>query len=440
MEVVNMEKQYFMGLDIGTNSVGYAVTTPDYALMKFKGEPMWGTHLFEDANTSAERRTFRTGRRRLDRRQQRVRLLEELFAPEIGKIDEHFFIRRRESALYEADSQYGVKIFNGSGMTDKKYHKRYPTIHHLICDLMTSEEPRDVRLVYIACAWLVANRGHFLFDISADKIEQILDFSVVYKDFCAYLLDQGYTMPWAKEITSDMILDILQKDQGVRKKEEAFSQALYGGGKISKAGTEDFPFSRAAIITLLSGGKVKPVDLFLNDQYAEAEAVSLVMNDEDFVRIVSVLDVDAQLLYKLRAMKDCAQLIASMKNCDCISRGKIAVYEQHQRDLKLLKSYVKKYCPEKYDDIFRNATNDNYVSYVGNAKSLDDGEKKTLKSATKDAFSDFLAKQLKDLLVSDEDLPAYQEILARLQARTFLPKQKDSDNRVIPQQLYRYEL
>lgn len=36
-----MKKQakYYLGLDIGTDSVGYAATDERYALMKFKGEP-----------------------------------------------------------------------------------------------------------------------------------------------------------------------------------------------------------------------------------------------------------------------------------------------------------------------------------------------------------------------------------------------------------------
>lgn len=41
-----MGKMYYLGLDIGTNSVGYAVTDPSYHLLKFKGEPMWGAHVF----------------------------------------------------------------------------------------------------------------------------------------------------------------------------------------------------------------------------------------------------------------------------------------------------------------------------------------------------------------------------------------------------------
>ena len=437
-----MQKQYYLGLDIGTNSVGYAVTNTDYTLMKFKGEPMWGAHLFEEASVSADRRAFRTARRRLDRRQQRVHLLEELFAPEIGKIDPNFFIRRKESSLYEEDTRHGVKIFAGDGMTDAQYHTQYPTIHHLISELMNSTQPHDVRLVYIACAWLVANRGHFLFDISADNISEILDFDEVYQSFCKYFAAEGYSQPWSGDITAAQILSILQKDCGVKMKEEAFRQTLYNGEKISKEADEDFPFSRAAIVALLAGGKVKPADIFVNEaDYADIESVSLVMNDEDFARIVGEIDGDVELLYRLRALKDCAQLVSSMNNCACISDSKVEVYNQHQRDLKMLKSFVKKYLPAQYNDIFRNAVKDNYVCYTRNVKSLSEKERKDVKStASKEDFSDFLLKRLKAVSVREEDSAAYQTMIMSLQARTFLPKQKDTDNRVIPQQLYRYEL
>ena len=142
---------YYLGLDIGTDSIGYAVTDHHYALKKFGGEPMWGTTLFNAASTSADRRLYRTGRRRVDRRQQRMRLLEDLFAAEIVKIDPHFFIRRKSSALFREDTLYGVQLFSGTGLSDTEYHKRYPTIHHLIVDLMSSDTAHDIRLVYISC-------------------------------------------------------------------------------------------------------------------------------------------------------------------------------------------------------------------------------------------------------------------------------------------------
>ena len=41
-----MEK-YYIGLDIGTNSVGWAVTDPSYRLERFHKKDMWGIRLFE---------------------------------------------------------------------------------------------------------------------------------------------------------------------------------------------------------------------------------------------------------------------------------------------------------------------------------------------------------------------------------------------------------
>lgn len=92
--------KYYVGLDIGTDSVGYAVTDERYNLCRFRGSSMWGVTLFDEAQTAAERRAFRTARRRLDRRQQRVRLIMDLFAKEICNDDPSFFTRIKESYLY----------------------------------------------------------------------------------------------------------------------------------------------------------------------------------------------------------------------------------------------------------------------------------------------------------------------------------------------------
>ena len=76
---------YYMGIDIGTNSVGWAVTDQEYNILKFKGKRMWGIRLFESADTAEERRVKRANRRRLARRKKRIELLQELFAEEIYK-------------------------------------------------------------------------------------------------------------------------------------------------------------------------------------------------------------------------------------------------------------------------------------------------------------------------------------------------------------------
>ena len=147
-------ENYYVGLDIGTDSVGYATTTERYELCKHKGEPMWGVTLFDEAQLSAERRSFRVARRRLDRRQQRVQLLKELFANDISKVDESFYQRIDNSFKYSDGEEEKVRLFE-SYEEQKKYVMNYPTIHHLILELLESKEKHDVRLVFVACAWLI---------------------------------------------------------------------------------------------------------------------------------------------------------------------------------------------------------------------------------------------------------------------------------------------
>jgi len=86
-----MEKNYYIGLDIGTNSVGWAVTDEKYSVVKKKGKRLWGVRLFDTAATAKKRRLKRTARRRYLRRRQRIDLLQELFAPLILERDENFF-------------------------------------------------------------------------------------------------------------------------------------------------------------------------------------------------------------------------------------------------------------------------------------------------------------------------------------------------------------
>ena len=57
-------KTYYLGLDIGTDSVGYAATSAEYDLLKFRGDPIWGTTAFEAGALAEERRAHRADRRR----------------------------------------------------------------------------------------------------------------------------------------------------------------------------------------------------------------------------------------------------------------------------------------------------------------------------------------------------------------------------------------
>lgn len=65
-------EDYYIGLDIGTDSIGWAVTDTNYNLQKFKGNAMWGIRLLEESKTAEERRIFRSARRRTQRNKFRI--------------------------------------------------------------------------------------------------------------------------------------------------------------------------------------------------------------------------------------------------------------------------------------------------------------------------------------------------------------------------------
>lgn len=141
-------QDYFIGLDMGTGSVGWAVTDQQYRVLRRHGKALWGVRLFESAETAEERRVFRTARRRLDRRGWRINILQELFAEEISKVDPGFYLRMKESKYYPEDKrqedgtcpELPYTLFADTDYTDKDYHKEFPTIYHLRKYLMETME------------------------------------------------------------------------------------------------------------------------------------------------------------------------------------------------------------------------------------------------------------------------------------------------------------
>ena len=157
-----MEKNFYLGLDMGTNSVGWAATDSDYKLLRAKGKDLWGVRLFEEANTSAERRGYRISRRRRARELARIGLLKEFFGDAIEAVDPGFYMRLEESKFQDSERSEENKqpyaLFADSNYTDREYYAQYPTVFHLRKELLESAEPHDVRLVYLAIANLYRRR------------------------------------------------------------------------------------------------------------------------------------------------------------------------------------------------------------------------------------------------------------------------------------------
>ena len=190
--------KYYIGLDIGTSSVGWAVTDERYHILRKKGKDLWGVRLFEEAQTAAERRGFRTARRRRNREKARIAYLKEIFAPAINEKDPGFFQRLDDSKFYMEDkhAQQPFALFADIGYTDVNYHKDYPTIFHLRKDLIESCEPHDVRLVYLAILNMFKHRGHFLNpNLDDGEIGNLSDLMIEFGVLYAECFDKAFPQP-----------------------------------------------------------------------------------------------------------------------------------------------------------------------------------------------------------------------------------------------------
>ena len=422
-------EKIYLGLDIGTDSIGYAVTDQNYQLKKHGGAPMWGVTLFDAADLNTERRGFRSARRRLGRRQQRISLLQDLFASEISKIDEKFFIRLKESALYREDSQFRYSVFEDKNYSDRDFHKQYPTIHHLIDELMYSDEKHDIRLIYLACAWLVAHRGHFLNEVSKENISELTDFSKVANNFLSYFSDNGYVLPWDRDKNPEAEA-VLRKKMSITAKYKELIAALYNVSKVSKAAADDFPFNKEAMLKALCGSKISAKDLFINEAYADIRSFSLGDDDDSLAEVISGVGEDAELLIRMKAIYDWSILVDALGGKETISKAKKDIYAQHSKDLAFLKAFIRDHANENYNLIFRDSSEKNplsYAIYISSTKKDDD-------------FSEALLKQVKKISPSESERAEYDDMVSRLELKEFLPKQKNTDNRVIPHQLYWHEL
>ncbi len=438
-------KKWYLGLDIGTDSIGWAATDNEYKLLKYKNNKTWGSCTFDEANQAVDRRMTRTARRRLQRRKFRTELLQGIFAKEIAKVDDKFFIRIKESQLWADDkSEYQPNnIFNDTDYTDTDYHNHFPTIHHLICELMESKQPHDVRLVYLACAYLVKNRGHFLNSVSADNIDAVKDFSKIYNDFLSLFEPETWNC------TEDEFKEVLSLNVNIRDKTKSFVTLLFNGKTPVPIKQNGFTLDPKKLIELLSGAKKKLSEVFNNEQYKELENDSITLSDVETLEkvIAEISEEDAEILLSVRKMYDWSILINLLTD-DSISKSKVNDndYEKHKKDLEILKGFVRKYLGnDKYNEVFRryNSKINNYVSYSANINSVnmhDMSEVEKFHKCNNIDFCDYIKKQFKDIVPENNDKDAFSDMMNRLELKTFCPKQVVSENRVIPYQLYYDEL
>lgn len=432
-------ENYNIGLDIGTGSVGWAVTDENGNLYSFQRKPTWGSRLFPSADPASVARVPRGQRRRYERRRQRLNLLQSFFAESMEEVDPEFFIRLRQSRLLPEDREcghadYRWPLFNGSDFTEKDYYEKYPTIYHLRAWLMDTDEKADLRLVYLALHNIVKTRGNFLHQdnpgLSAKNANM--------KEAVESLRDALEL--WCTEHDASVDMDVqgiqgVLEDGALRRKEKCEALVpLFGMGKEGKKRATEI--AKAILGNKADFGKL--LDIEVNGAKFD------LANDESVEAFYSECPDDAVSLFEaIRATYSSHILVGILKggNGQTISYCKIREYDRYGEDLRLLKSLVRKYVPSSYDEFFRGA----HYSDSRWKKDYDpekaQGYTRYNLGTSKRSYEDF-KKDIEKLLAGTaaESDPQFEAMKQSLADGVFLRRLKTSDNGSIPYQLHLEEM
>ncbi len=431
-----MKQKYSIGLDLGTNSIGWAVIDGDFSLVKKGGKNLWGVLLFSEGNSAKDRRTKRTARRRLERRKERIKLLQSLLSKEIYRIDEGFFFRLENSFLVSdkvdlrSVRSFQYNLFDGE-FNDKEYYKKYPTIYHLRSVLCNSEEKFDIRLVYLALHHIIKYRGNFLHDeenLTPSKNGVVQKLKSVIEQYADLIEKYSATNNFdAKKIISI----ITEKNKTASDK-----------AKVVKKECSNDAFSEF-IGKALCGLVASPKKAFRTNEETFDNAKDIQFSKES---LDAVMDENCEVLGEdiTEFIKDLYAVYLEKIFVDILGEGNSSIsdamikkYEKHKQDLIDLKELLKDdralYCQMFVSRRKKRSSVASYSNYVKtNTKTSYFGDIKV----ERENFYKFV----KDTLDKVKDCELKQKILKEIELKTFMPKINDVDNSAIPYQINKIEI
>lgn len=449
---------YYIGLDLGSDSVGWAATDENYNLLKLNRKSAFGARIFSAANGCVERRSFRSSRRRMARRKYRIHLLNELLCEEISKTDDTFFLRLSNSMYKLEDKKHlGKSLLFKSIDEEKQFNKLYPTIWHLRQKLIYNDEIAfsNIKNVYFALHHIIKYRGNFISenDISSKgfNYERLNDLNNVLKSSLENEDDEpifdgdiiyGTSENWSKieSILSNKELNAKNKQKQLK---ESFNYK-------NKNDLIDL------FVIIVTGGKKKinDIEICFNDSFDDKE-------DE----IQASLGEQYDVVLIAKEMFDYIYVKKLMGEHKYLSDSMVDLYDKHARDLKLLKSLIKKldlklqltdkksnyyaiFKKNKIDEDNKKQQNNeedknsnknkkglnNYPSYVGHNSC-------ETKCNIED-FNDTIKKLIIDnkQALEEIDLDTTKYILEQVENKTFLKTIASYTTSAIPHQLHENEL
>lgn len=438
-----MKEVYNIGLDIGTSSVGYAMTDEKGRLLRFHKRPTYGSVLFEEAQTAKERRQKRSARRRLARRRKRIKLLQALVAPDVCAADPEFFLQMNESFLWAVDSKYEkfyAKLPKALFVDGTVSVETLPTIYHIRNELVKSTKQADIRYVYLAMHHIIKYRGHFLMegqtlsDIGAEapqKMQDLLELLTDPENFpCGFVPAENA----AKEICHTMENHSLR---GMARKEQ-IQKLLYAG---KKKGSKETAQALASLLLGYKGSLKALIGYESQTDAPEKTSLGAIEGETEETYLAGMTEAQAEVFTRILELYRWQLFAEIRQNGQTISDMMVARYEKHGRDLEKLKAWVKAYQPDKFYALFRDDENaKGYAAYTDHLRKPKKFKKEKLQRCTQDEFY----KVLKAMLTGNKDAEAAAAAQPMLEAidepNGFLPLQRINLNGQIPNQIQAEEL
>ncbi len=439
-------KDYIVGLSLEPDAVGFAAIDKKNSLISLKGKNVIGVTKFKEGETAEERRTNRSARRRIIRKKRRSKFLEEIFAPEMAKVDPGFFVRQHQSWVSPRDKQrtHYPATFFATKAEEKEFYKAYPTVYHLRQALMTKHKKFDLREIYIAMHSIIKRRGNFLYSVSAQSIDtskiNVRGTLEAINDNYQAFKSQGLNYCELAVENADGIEEVIKgidEDKTIFTRDKIKKTAkLLATNKPDKAAQKMYK----QLATAIFGFKAQ-FDIILGENIDKTEKSnwSLKLSDEDaedkLEAISTSLNDEQQAIVKeVESLYTAIVLNSIVPNGQTISESMIQKYDQHKKDLILLrKATADQEDPKKAEKL--KLAYDLYINNRSHGKVL--AAKKTFNKNKKLTTAEFY-KHVKSNLPENSANSA--EILRLIENNEFLPVLRTKQNSSIPYQLQQREL
>lgn len=428
--------KYYIGVDIGTNSVGWAVIDENGYLLNKGKHHLWGSRLFDQAQTAQNRRNYRSSRRRYNKRKERIRLLQMIMSDMVLEVDSSFFIRLEKTTFLDKEDKKAIlkdnykmnyNLFCDEDYNDKDYFKVYPTIYHLRKKLCESDEKADPRLIYLALHHIVKYRGNFLYEgqeLHLEPSNKEEDLKILFNMLSK---NNDTTYDISDEQIQFILKTVVENISKTAKVDECMSHL--------KLNSEDKKIVKEFMRGLV-GNKFNVSKLYMHeDLQFDDEDLKLQFSDksceEKIMEYENVLEEKMEfidLMQRFYSWIELSKIVGSDSQHASISGAMVNIYESHREDLKALKEMMLKIGKKEYDEMFKPTSKSivNYYNYVNPVACSGD---KT------DGFYKYVKKAIEKSDDSRKD-----KILEKIANETYMLKQTSKNNAYIPYQMQKDEL